>query len=176
MASIIKVIGVFMNTEHLFVLLLLIYMLVNVVTDVKRLITYNKWHLSFLIIFLTISLLQGNNVIVFLCTGVLMLIIGIIQSKIPGTSLGAGDIKMLVIVSLFLVAIKLESSLYLIIFFLQFGYMFTSLAITSFVKGLSLLKNNKEWSVEGFKITKEEIITPEAVPIFISVIIILIFF
>lgn len=176
MASIIKVIGVFMNTEHLFVFLLLIYMLVNVVTDVKRLITYNKWHLSFLIVFLIISLLQGKNLIVFLCTGALILIIGIIQSKIPGTSLGAGDIKMLVIVSLFLVAIKHESSLYLIIFILQLGYMFTSLAITSFVKVISLLKNKREWSVKGFKVTKEEVITPEAIPILISVIIILIFF
>lgn len=124
-----------MNTV-LFIMLVL-YMAVNVYHDIKTLKTKNLWHLLFIVIFLSINLLQNTTQAIYLLS--LAMIIGLtlerFQQQLPG------DTKMLVVCSQALLTITTFNP-YTVIILLYFIKMVMS-SIWGFL--LAYLQNKKKF-------------------------------
>lgn len=174
--GIIKGVKEVMNTEQMYLLVLFCYMFLNVITDITKLKTYNKWHLLIIFFLLVIVRPEINNLVVLILTALLSLFIGILQSKIPHNTLGAGDIKMFMVVSMYLVQIKNYVPVFILVFTFHLGYMIFSLFILFLIKLICLRKKETEWGIGSYKVTNGCIVTPEAVPIFISIVFVLCIF
>lgn len=77
-------------------------MLINIYTDSKYMETYNRWHLIFLITFSSLYTYLGGEWFNLLLTILLTLFIGLIVENIKAIQIGAGDTKMLIVSSVFL--------------------------------------------------------------------------
>lgn len=78
--------------------ILLVYMVVNCITDILYLKTKNLWHGFFIVLLIILALWLGLPLINLALTLFLTLVLGLLLSRIQ--SIGAGDIKMLVISSI----------------------------------------------------------------------------
>ncbi|MED5094558.1 hypothetical protein [Bacillus safensis] len=140
-------------------------MIVNVTTDCKTLTTKNLWHLLFLLIYLLIGGFLFGKWLIMLCAFVISFILGLSLTKIPHVSLGAGDIKMLIVISLYNQLIWDDNPLILIGLFIG---MYVVFSFSHTLISRLYLKNKRKFSY-SYKIEKGVIITPEAVPLFITV-------
>ena len=78
--------------------ILLVYMVVNCITDILYLKTKNLWHGFLIVLLIILALWQGLPLGNLTLTAFLTLVLGLLLSKVY--SIGAGDIKMLVISSI----------------------------------------------------------------------------
>lgn len=90
-----------MITEYLFLLVFGIYMILNVIDDLKTHTTKNVYHYPMAALLIVVASLNGIVISTFLI-GMYALAFFIIYSKLPIIQFGAGDTKMLVNVYMFL--------------------------------------------------------------------------
>ncbi|MGG1021176.1 hypothetical protein G3M81_22985 [Bacillus paralicheniformis] len=143
-------------------------MIANVVTDIKTLKTKNLWHLLFSLIYFLIGgliLKKGFAVLLalFLAFG-----LGLLLSKIPHVTLGVGDIKMLMVIAMYEQVVRVDQNPVYLVIVLFLTYIVVSFIHMSIFKFVSLFK--KGITFYSYKIEKGVITTPEAVPIFLTVI------
>ena len=122
--------GVVMTTEHMYLLIFVVYMLVNVITDLKYRVTKNYLHYPMSIILLGVSIYRGEFIETF-TFGLGALTFFIIYRNLPIHSFGAGDVKMLVNVFMML---SLVSPYWDPVFL-----FFTSIAIYVFVSMIGMI-------------------------------------
>jgi len=101
-----------MTTEHIFSIVFLLYMMVNVVYDLKYHITKNFLHYPMAILLLAIAFGTGQFISTLLI-GIYTLTFFILFSKLPILSFGAGDVKMLVNVFMFLNIVSYWDTMFL---------------------------------------------------------------
>lgn len=157
-----------MNTEHLFLYFgLLLYMSFNVISDVKHLKTYNLWHLTFFIGLFLYGITE-TVYIQLIITVVISLAFGILIGTIPKSSFGAGDQKMIVVCSMFLVLMYVDKFILGSVFTFVSIYYVLSFLLFCVSKYIQKRMRKPEFKVGAYLITKENIIVPEAVPIFMA--------
>ncbi|WP_141216774.1 hypothetical protein [Rhodococcus sp. 15-2388-1-1a] len=159
-----------MNTYYLF-LLIAVYMIGNLITDIKTLKTKNFWHLLFLLVYFIIGGIVFKNVLLLFVSMLLGFLMGCIMSKLPHSTLGAGDIKMLIVVTVFEQLIKINSNPLLVVSIVFSIYIVVSFVHMSIYKTVWILTKGKV-KFHSYSISNREVITPEAVPIFLTVILI----
>lgn len=150
---------------------LIIYMIINVVTDFLHLKTYNKWHFIFLIYIVFYSIYWGEGVSLIVWGILISLFIGGVQSRLSKNEFGAGDIKMLVITSLFLILLNPTESLLKVIVVHCIVYMLLSFFIVNAIILIHRIRSKKDFKLGGYSYINKQITTPEALPIFVSVLI-----
>lgn len=157
-----------MNTEHLFLYFgLLFYMIFNVVSDVKHLKTYNLWHLMFFIGLFLYGVYE-DVYIQLLITVIISLTFGILIGNIQKASFGAGDKKMIVVCSMFLVLMYVEKSILESVFVFVSVYFLLSFFIFCVSKYIQKKMILPQFKVGTYSITKTYIVVPEAIPIFLA--------
>lgn len=119
----------------------IVYMSINLYTDTKKLETYNRLH-AVGWIFISIYLFYiGMSLTDYLIVFLFSLILGLSLEKIPFMRIGSGDTKMIIVSSLFLIALTPIKEIYIpliLIFFYKivqfliigtigFGYLMYSL-------------------------------------------------
>lgn len=159
-----------MNTEYTFLyMLLIVYMTLNVLSDITKLKTYNLWHLIFLIFLFLYGFKEGQVMSILISLFIIM-VVGFLLSKIPGSNYGAGDFKMLAICSMFLSLMHpnqtINRSILEIVLFTT-CYFVISFVITFICRCIQKSMKVEKMNFGTFKITKSYIETPEAVSIFI---------
>lgn len=153
--------------EIIFKGFLVVYMAVNCYTDFKWLITKNVWHLAFLFIVAIYSLVANTTPDMLM-----MMMIGFgfayVLSKIPGTTLGAGDFKMLAAISSFVGALYGMS-------FSKLGVLILIYFVSDFLIGGTLYLINKLFKKEihlgTYRVERGYIEMPQAIPLFIGCVI-----
>lgn len=160
-----------MNTEHSFLyLFLLMYMLLNVYTDLTSMKTKNWLHLFSLGSVLFYGLWYGIIVGV-LYSSVLGLLVGIALSIIPKAKLGAGDIKMLMVIFPFIGSDFGFNHFNIYILFI-FLYLVTSIIIITTLKVIKSKTSKASFHFYSYEVTKDgAILAPEAIPLFIACIV-----
>lgn len=161
---------VFMNTSYI-LLLVAVYMIGNVITDIKTLKTKNLWHLLFLLIYFIIGGLIFKKVLLLFLSTFLAFLMGCIIAKLPHATLGAGDIKMLMVVTVFEQLLKINSNPLLVVLIVFSVYIVVSFVHISIYKIIWLLTKGKV-KFHSYSISNRKITTPEAVPIFLTIILI----
>ncbi|MEQ2529130.1 hypothetical protein EKG37_17500 [Robertmurraya yapensis] len=161
-----------MTTDSI-IYLLFIYLVVNIWTDIRTLKTKNVWHLVFGLLILIVGIF--NDMATFMLVAlIIILLVGILLMNIPNVQLGAGDIKMLMVLSMYLQFMKPTVAPFLIVLILVSVYMTLSFLIHTI---LLLIKKRvkREISFLSYRVTKKMIITPEAIPISLSVFVAILF-
>jgi len=147
---------------------LMVYMLLNVWTDVSKLKTYNVWHMFFLSGFTSLAVFTGcifTLIAVVVCTGALYYF----MRHIPYTTLGEGDGKMLMIGAMGL------QLMYRFIDPMTTSIAFVCMYLTCSMVQVSVLKwmcwrKGRDLSFLQYRVSRNQMITPEALPIFVAVI------
>lgn len=162
------------DIKFLLLTALCIYMVFNVITDCLTQKTYNKWHLLFILVAVLLALIT-NDLFVVILSSFVSLVFGVFLSKIPYTFLGAGDTKMLSVASMYLVQLaeNVYMPTYRLLLYFYSGYMILSLLITFLFKIIRSFSSQKEFSIVGYQVKNDEIVSPEAIPIFLAVILVL---
>ncbi len=157
-----------MNTEHSFLYsFMLLYMLFNVYTDLTSMRTKNWWHSIYLFGLLLYGFLVGAGVEVLFYSA-LGLMIGLLLSFLPKAKLGAGDVKMLIVIFSFIGLIFgfhqfTFHGLYILM------YLIASFLIMSVLQLIKNKRTNRSFRFYSYKITEEgNLIAPEAIPLFIA--------
>lgn len=157
-----------MNTEQTFLyIVLIIYMALNLYTDLKYSKTKNFWHLTMILVFIFLSVLNKS---LLLSLGMITggFLVGIGLRKVTG-GYGAGDIKMLMVLFAGFSLIGANSFKDFLIIVL--AYMVVSLIHTSTFK-LIQIKLKKDMKLGQYILKKGYIQVPEAVPLAITTLII----
>lgn len=155
-----------MTSEHAFLYVsLIVYMAVNMYTDFTKLKTKNVWHLIFFVV-IGIYSVWKEQLGFTLSLSVIGFFLGYLLGRIPGTTLGAGDTKMLMVVFPYLGMLYGGYDQALMIFLAI--YLLVSLLITMVCRRIQKTMQKKEIKYGTYTITKHNIETPEAVPMFIA--------
>lgn len=117
--------------------ILLVYMVVNCITDILYLKTKNLWHGFFIVFLIILALWRGLPLINLALTLFLTLVLGLLLSRIQ--SIGAGDIKMLVISSIIIFIDYPMVSSYWAAFLQVAFYIAFSAIIVAVLVGFSLI-------------------------------------
>lgn len=152
-----------MNTEHLILIGLMVYMVVNVVTDIKSRTAYNVWHvihLVFIFLLIVINELYLHMIVI----GIVSISFGFILPKLLRGKIGSGDIKILIVASFYLMILMNDGKWILAVLFFYFVYIATSQIILLgwLIRNDVLKKKEKKYRF------------PEAIPLFIGLVITLI--
>ncbi len=159
-----------MNTECLFFSVVLIYMLVNVWTDTRYLKTKNEWHLLIGGFFFVVGTINDLSFLL-LITIVITLFFGVMLSKVPHTTLGAGDTKMLMVVATYFQNVNPSiNPLILVLIIICVYIIFSFIQVSLFQTVAFFLK--RDLSFFSYRTEGKKVITPEAFPILITVILI----
>ncbi|MEK5105060.1 hypothetical protein MKX83_24265 [Cytobacillus sp. FSL M8-0252] len=157
-----------MNTEYFFCVML-IYMIVNLITDTLTLKTKNIWHL-FMAIVIMITCMLNKTLLITIASVSLVLIIWMVMSKMIPVNLGAGDLKMLMIITSFQQIIYQPNNFSFLVL-VTFGlYIVLSFIQFIFIKVIKDLKR-KEITFFAYRTEGNVIIRPESLPILLTVII-----
>ncbi|PIJ95821.1 hypothetical protein CTN02_21915 [Lysinibacillus sphaericus] len=158
-----------MITEHNFLTVVIaVYMLVNLYTDIRYLKTKNLWHVLILIVLFTISIIKGAvfNSVIALSVAFLA---GIVLRKILSTY-GAGDVKMIAILFMAISLFK-ESKLSHLYGFLLI-YIVISFLHIAVLRGVRKI-SKRDSKLGGYTLRADYIVVPEAVPLSIATFILL---
>jgi hypothetical protein len=167
---------VIMNTDYLFVnFILIFYMAVNVWTDLRNLETKNIWHIIIAItIFSYGSVIYGIGITIRLLIALGLNLCLSLLHKLPKTSFGSGDIKMLMVVSVISSLLIPDKHVIYVVLLVHCLYFLVSFIILTICKIIQIRMKKKEVAFFSYRITKDYIVTPEALPLFITSILLII--
>lgn len=112
-----------MVNEWIVFFIYIFYMIINLITDSKKLETYNRLHLIAFFLILGFLFLNGYSILTCFVVILSSLIIGLLFENISIMKIGSGDTKMIIVSSLFiliLTPIKPWIIPILLIFFYKF--------------------------------------------------------
>lgn len=150
--------------SHFTLLLLVVYMSINVYSDIRYLKTWNWLHYSLFLLSIPLFVWFKLSFIYWFLILLITGCIGWVLRKIHRV-FGAGDIKMLIILSLYTKILFLNMHLYFLILFIQGFYQIVSSLILFSLIVLRKVLKKKQLIFGTYLISKDTIQTPEAVPI-----------
>ncbi|NUH84751.1 hypothetical protein HUN92_13580 [Bacillus firmus] len=159
-----------MTTECLFFLVILVYMLVNVWTDTRYLKTKNEWHLLIGGFFFVVGAIN-DLILLLLIAIVITVFLGVMLSKVPHTTLGAGDTKMLMVVAMYFQNLNPSINPLILVLIIICVYIVLSFIQLSLFRVVSFFLK-RDISFFSYRTEGEKVITPEALPILITVMLI----
>ncbi|MGN4128079.1 hypothetical protein ACMGD3_24195 [Lysinibacillus sphaericus] len=125
------------------------YMSINLYTDSKKLETYNRLHLSMLILLFTFYLYIGVSFWSFITVLLLSIIIGIVFEVVPFIRSSSGDTKMIAISSLYVCLVtSVKPILIPILLFVVFRIVSALFSVSFVVLGMFYISINSRYKMK----------------------------
>lgn len=143
-----------------------VYMAVNLFTDLKFLKTKNFMHLLMLGAILIYSIFVSNNILVVVNTCLLSLVLGLLLTTVKGVSIGSGDLKMLVITSMFFQTYFVNGNPFLIAIVVYTFYFIISFLHLSVFRWFG--RKKREFSLFTYTYKDGKLQVPDTLPIILT--------
>lgn len=118
------------------------YMIINLITDSKKLETYNRLHLTAFIFALVILFTKGHLFIEVLIVIAISLGIGLLLERTPIMKIGSGDTKMMVVSSIYLLILTPIKPMFIPILLFVCYKIIISIIVGTFSIGYLLYSKN----------------------------------